>query len=162
MSIKLFITGGTIDKQYNPLNGELVFVKTHLSEMLEQAKNKADIELEVLMLKDSLDMNDNDRAIILEKCKAAKEEKILITHGTDTMVEIAQVLGKGISNKTIVLTGSMIPFSFGQSDALFNLGVAIGTIQFLPIGVFIAMNGKIFPWDNVRKNKAVGIFENCK
>ena len=125
MSIKLFITGGTIDKEYNPLNGELVFVKTHLSEMLEQAKNKVDIEPEVLMLKDSLDMNDNDRAIILEKCKATKEEKILITQGTDTMVETAQVLGENISDKTIVLTGAMVPFSFGQSDALFNLGLLL-------------------------------------
>ncbi len=162
MSIKLFITGGTIDKEYNPLNGELVFVKTHLSKMLEQVKNKIDIGPEVLMLKDSLDMNDNDRATILEKCKTTKEEKILITHGTDTMVETAQVLGESILDKTIVLTGSMIPFSFGQSDALFNLGVTIGAVQSLPLGVFIAMNGKIFPWDNVRKNKEIGEFENIK
>jgi len=162
MSIKLFITGGTIDKQYNPLNGELVFVKTHLLEMLERAKNKVDIEPEVLMLKDSLYMDDNDRAMILEKCKTAKEEKILITHGTDTMVETAQVLGKGISNKTIVLLGAMVPFSFGQSDALFNLGTAIAAVQILSKGIFIAMNGKIFPWDNVRKNKEIGEFENIK
>ena len=162
MSIKLFITGGTVDKQYNPLNGELVFVKTHLSEMLEQAKNKIDVEQEFVMLKDSLDMDDNDRAMILEKCKVAKEEKILITHGTDTMVETAQVLGKSISNKTIVLTGAMVPFSFGKTDALFNLGTAIAAVQVLSSGVFITMNGKIFPWDNVRKNKEIGEFENIK
>ena len=162
MSIKLFITGGTIDKQYNPLNGELVFVKTHLSEMLEQAKNKIDVEQEFVMLKDSLDMDDNDRAMILEKCKVAKEEKILITHGTDTMVETAQVLGKSISNKTIVLTGAMVPFSFGKTDALFNLGTAIAAVQVLSSGVFITMNGKIFSWDNVRKNKEIGEFENIK
>jgi len=162
MSIKLFITGGTIDKQYNPLNGELVFVKTHLPEILEQAKNKVDIELEVLMLKDSLDMNDNDRATILEKCKATKEERILITHGTDTMVETAQVLGKSISNKTIVLTGAMLPFSFGKTDTLFNLGTALAAVQILSNGVFIAMGGKIFPWDNVRKNKEIGEFKNIK
>jgi len=162
MSIKLFITGGTIDKQYSPLNGELIFVKTHLSEMLEQAKNKVDIDPEVLMLKDSLDMNDNDRAVILEKCKTTKEEKILITHGTDTMVETAQVLGKGISNKTIVLTGAMVPFSFGKTDTLFNLGTAVMACQLLSSGVFIAMGGKIFPWDNVRKNKEIGEFENIK
>ncbi len=162
MSIKLLITGGTIDKQYNPLNGELVFVKTHLPEMLEQAKNKVDIELELLMLKDSLDMNDNDRAMILEKCKATKEERILITHGTDTMVETAQVLGKSISNKTIVLTGAMVPFSFGKTDALFNLGTALAAVQILSNGVFIAMGGKIFPWNNVRKNKKIGEFENIK
>ena len=162
MSIKLFITGGTVDKQYNPLNGELVFVKTHLPEMLEQVKNKVDIGLEVLMLKDSLDMNDNDRAMILEKCKTAKEERILITHGTDTMVETAQVLGKSISNKTIVLTGAMVPFSFGKTDALFNLGTALASVQILSNGIFIAMGGKIFPWDNVRKNKEIGEFENIK
>ena len=162
MSIKLLITGGTVDKQYNPLNGELVFVKTHLPEMIEQAKNKVDIELEVLMLKDSLDMNDNDRAMILEKCNATKEERILITHGTDTMVETAQVLGKSISNKTIVLTGAMVPFSFGKTDALFNLGTALASVQILSNGIFIAMGGKIFPWDNVRKNKEIGEFENIK
>ena len=162
MSIKLLITGGTVDKQYNPLNGELVFVKTHLPEMIEQAKNKVDIELEVLMLKDSLDMNDNDRAMILEKCNETKEERILITHGTDTMVETAQVLGKSISNKTIVLTGAMVPFSFGKTDALFNLGTAIAAVQILSSGVFIVMGGKIFPWDNVRKNKEIGEFENIK
>ena len=162
MSIKLFITGGTVDKQYNPLNGELVFVKTHLPEMLEQVKNKVDIGLEVLMLKDSLDMNDNDRAMILEKCNATKEERILITHGTDTMVETAQVLGKSISNKTIVLTGAMVPFSFGKTDALFNLGTALASVQILSNGIFIAMGGKIFPWDNVRKNKEIGEFENIK
>jgi len=162
MSIKLLITGGTVDKQYNPLNGELVFVKTHLPEMIEQAKNKVYIELEVLMLKDSLDMNDNDRAMILEKCNATKEERILITHGTDTMVETAQVLGKSISNKTIVLTGAMVPFSFGKTDALFNLGTALASVQILSNGIFIAMGGKIFPWDNVRKNKEIGEFENIK
>ena len=162
MSIKLFITGGTIDKQYNSLDGEFVFVKTHLPEMLGQAKNKVDIEPEVLMLKDSLDMDNNDRAVILEKCKTTREEKILITHGTDTMVETAQVLGNGISNKTIVLTGAVVPFSFGQTDALFNLGTAISAVQLLPKGVFVAMNGKIFPWDNVRKNKKIGEFENIK
>jgi len=162
MSIKLLITGGTVDKQYNPLNGELVFVKTHLPEMIEQAKNKVYIELEVLMLKDSLDMNDNDRAMILEKCNATKEERILITHGTDTMVETAQVLGKSISNKTIVLTGAMVPFSFGKTDALFNLGTAIAAVQILSSGVFIVMGGKIFPWDKVRKNKKIGEFENIK
>ena len=162
MSIKLLITGGTVDKQYNPLNGELVFVKTHLPEMIEQAKNKVDIELEVLMLKDSLDMNDNDRAMILEKCNETKEERILITHGMDTMVETAQVLGKSISNKTIVLTGAMVPFSFGKTDALLNLGTALASVQILSNGVFIAMGGKIFPWDNVRKNKEIGEFENIK
>lgn len=162
MSIKLFITGGTIDKQYNSLSGELVFVKTHLLEMLKQAKNKVNIEPEVLMLKDSLDMNDDDRAIILEKCKKTKEERILITHGTDTIVETAQVLGKNISNKTIILTGAMVPFSFGQTDALFNLGTAIMAVQLLSNGVFVAMGGKIFPWDNVRKNKEIGEFKNIK
>lgn len=162
MFIKLFITGGTIDKEYDPITGGLVFIKTHLPEILKQAKNEIDFEMEVLMLKDSLDMSDNDRAIILKKSEIAKEEKILITHGTDTIVETAQVLGKNILNKTIVLTGAMTPFSFGNSDALFNLGFAIGAVQFLPSGVFVAMNGKIFSWDNVRKNKDIGVFENIK
>ncbi len=162
MSIKLFITGGTIDKQYNSLNGELIFDKTHLPEILKQAKNKININQEVLMLKDSLDMNNDDRAMILEKCKATSEEKILITHGTDTMVETAQVLGKNISNKTIVLTGAMIPFSFGNTDALFNIGTAITAAQILPNRVFITMNGHIFSYDNVRKNKEIGEFESIK
>ncbi len=159
MKIKLFITGGTIDKEYNELNGELIFRKSHLPEMLEQAKNKVDIKSETIMLKDSLYMKDSDRKKILEKCKSCKQDKIIITHGTDTMVETANVLGNKIKNKTIVLTGAMVPFSFGNSDALFNLGGGIIAAQALPKGVYIIMNGKIFNWNNVMKDKKIGEFK---
>lgn len=162
MKIKLFITGGTIDKEYNELNGELIFRKSHLPEMLEQAKSKADIKSETIMLKDSLYINNSDRKKILKKCKSCKQDKIIITHGTDTMVETAKVLGKNIKDKTIMLTGAMVPFSFGNSDALFNLGGAIIAAQALPKGVYIIMNGKIFEWDNVMKDKKIGEFKTKK
>ncbi len=155
-------TGGTIDKEYNQLNGELIFTKTNLPEMLKQAKCKMDIKLEIIMLKDSLDMVDSDREKILQKCRECEEDKLIVTHGTDTMVETAQVLGKAIKDKTIILLGAMIPYTFGGSDALFNLGCAITSVQSLPNGVYITMNGKIFSWDNVRKNKEIGEFEELK
>jgi len=160
MAIRILITGGTIDKEYNQLNGELIFTKSHLPEMLKQAKCKVAIELETVVLKDSLYMDDSDREKILQRCKDCKEDKIVITHGTDTMIETAKVVGGGnIKNKTIVLLGAMVPYTFGNSDALFNLGCAIAAVQFLPKGVYITMNGKIFSWDNVRKNKKIGEFE---
>lgn len=162
MVIKLFITGGTIDCERVEPGNKYVFKDTHLSEMLKQGRNKTDIDLEVLMLKDSIYMTDSDREKILEKCKSAKEDKIIITHGTDTMVETAQVLGENIKDKTIVLLGAMIPYNQKNSDALFNLGSAITTVQILPQGVYITMNGKIFSWDNVRKNKELQEFEELK
>jgi len=163
MKIKIFITGGTIDCQkIDEKTQKYIFTKTHIPEMLEQGRNRTKVNLEVLMLKDSLDMTDDDRKIILEKCKKAPENKIVITHGTDTMVETAQILGKNIKNKIIVLLGAMTPFVFKNSDALFNLGAAITAVQILKKGVYIAMNGKIFTWDNVRKNRKLGEFETLR
>lgn len=163
MKIKLFITGGTIDCQkIVQKTQKYIFTKTHIPEMLEQGRNRAKVNLEILMLKDSLDMTDGDRKLILEKCKKEVTDRIIITHGTDTMVETAKILGREIKNKTIVLLGAMTPFVFKKSDALFNLGGAVAAVQALPVGVYIAMNGKIFNWDNVRKNKKLGEFETLK
>ncbi len=142
--LKILITGGTLDKEYNPLNGELVYGKTHVEEMLKQANHKTDVVLEEVMLLDSLDMTEAQRQEILQRCKDSKEDKIIITHGTDTMVETAKLLGENIKDKTIVLTGSMVPYRFKDSDTLFNLGSAFTAVQTLTGGVFIAMQGKVF------------------
>ena len=158
-TIRILITGGTIDKEYDPLTGELTFPKSHLSNMLNQVKCKVRFVLEEVMLKDSLQMTSEDRKEILKKCIECLENKIIVTHGTDTMVETARILGKHARGKTIVLVGAMIPYAFGTSDALFNLGCAFSAVQALPQGVYITMNGKIFIWDNVRKNKESGDFE---
>lgn len=160
--IKLFVTGGTFDKEYNEIKGELFFKDTHLPEMLKMGRCKIQIEIRTLMMIDSLDMNEEDRKIILENCKNAKENKILITHGTDTMIDTAKVIANQINNKTIVLTGAMIPYKFGSSDGLFNLGSALAFVQTLPNGVYIAMNGKYFHWDRVKKNKDLGEFEEME
>ncbi len=157
--IKFFVTGGTFDKEYNELNSTLFFKDTHVAEMLKLGRCDLEIDVRTLMMIDSLDMTDEDRNIILENCKKTKEDKILITHGTDTMVETAELLGKEIKDKTIVLTGAMIPYRFGSSDGMFNLGSALSFVQTLPHGVYIAMNGKYFPWNNVRKNHSIGRFE---
>ena len=159
MKIKIFITGGTFDKEYNELNGELLFKNTHLAEMLELGRCDLETDSKTLMMIDSLQMTDKDRQVILENCKKTPEERIVITHGTDTMPETAALLGKNLKNKTVVLTGAMVPYKFGSSDGLFNLGSALSFVQVLPHGVYIAMNGKYFNWDNVRKNKSVGKFE---
>lgn len=157
--LRILITGGTIDKEYDPLTGELTFPKSHLSNMLNQVRCKVKFVLEEVMLKDSLQMTSEDREEILKKCIDCLENKIIITHGTDTMVETARVLSKNVRGKTIVLVGAMIPYAFGASDALFNLGCAFSAVQALPEGVYITMNGKIFTWDNVRKNQESGEFE---
>ncbi len=162
MAIRIFITGGTFDKAYNELDGKLYFKDTHLPEMLALGRCKLEVALRTLMMVDSLEMTDADRQIIVEQCTRAREEHILITHGTDTMEVTAQVLGKAIHNKTIVLTGAMIPYKFGSSDGLFNLGSAMAFVQVLPPGVYIAMNGKCFTWDNVKKNRKTGEFEERK
>ncbi len=156
--IQLFVTGGTISKVYNELNGELHCNKLHINDMLTQAKITLDIKIKTLMLKDSLEINDEDREEIFQNCNNSKSSQNIIIHGTDTMVQSAKKLS-GIKDKTIVLTGAMIPFSFKNSDAMFNLGVAIGAVQVLNSGVYICMNGKIFEWDKVVKNKEFGIFE---
>ena len=157
--IKIFVTGGTFDKEYNDLDGQLFFKDTHLSEILELGRSRLDVDIETLMMIDSLDMTAADREKIAQKCLEANEDKIVITHGTDTMVETAKVLANKIKNKTIVLTGAMVPYVFRNSDGLFNLGAALAFAQTLPDGVYIAMNGKYFNWDNVRKNKEIGEFE---
>jgi L-asparaginase len=159
MTIKIIVTGGTFDKEYKELTGELFFRNTHVPDMLELGRAKIDVKIRTLMLIDSLEMTGNHRKIILEKCQRSKEDKIIITHGTDTMAETAKFLGQYIKNKTIVLTGAMIPYTFGSSDGLFNLGSALSFVQSLPHGVYIAMNGEYFNWDNVRKNKETGVFE---
>lgn len=158
-AIRILITGGTIDKEYDPLTGELTFSKSHLSNMLNQVRCKVRVILEEVMLKDSLQMMDEDRMEILKRCNESPEGKIIVTHGTDTMVETARVLGDRARGKTVVLVGAMIPYAFGASDALFNLGCAFSAVQALQPGVYITMNGRIFHWDNVRKNRESGVFE---
>lgn len=160
MPIRIFVTGGTFDKEYNELNGELYFKDTHLHEMLRLGRSKLELEVTTLMMMDSLDMNEQDRQTIAKACMDVAEKKILITHGTDTMPETAALLAGLIKDKTIVLTGAMVPYKFGSSDGLFNLGSALGFVQTLPPGVYVAMNGKIFEGENVRKNKVKGEFES--
>ena len=160
--IKIFVTGGTFDKEYNELNGELYFKETHLHEMLELGRSQLRVDIETIMMKDSLEMSKNNRNTIVQKCLKSDENQILITHGTDTMVETAKLLAEKITTKTIVLTGAMIPYKFGSSDGLFNLGSALSFLQSLPKGIYIAMNGNIFNWSNVKKNKKLGLFQPLK
>jgi L-asparaginase len=159
MKIKLIITGGTIDKSYNMNNGELHFVDSHIPSMLTEARCKADFELDKILLKDSLDMDDNDRQKILETVQNSQQSRIIITHGTDTMVQTAQFLEQQVEDKTIVFTGAMIPYVFKKSDSLFNLGTAFAAVQCLPAGIYITMNGRVFAANNVIKNRGEGIFE---
>jgi L-asparaginase len=160
--IRILITGGTIDKEYDPLSGELIFGKSHLSNILNQVRCRVKVVLEEVMLKDSLHLMPEDREAILKKCIHCLEDKIIVTHGTDTMVDTAQVLGRHVEGKTVILVGAMIPYAFGASDALFNLGCAFSAVQALQQGVYITMNGKIFTWDNVIKNRKSGEFEALK
>ncbi|WP_126973148.1 asparaginase domain-containing protein [Gynurincola endophyticus] len=162
MVVRIFITGGTFDKEYNELNGQLFFKDTHLHELLDMGRNKVSVEIRTLMMIDSLEMTDQDRELISRQCVQCEETRIVITHGTDTMTETAKVLAKEVKDKTIVLTGAMIPIKFGSSDGLFNLGSALAFSQVLPHGVYVAMNGRVFNWDNVRKNKQTGTFEELK
>ena len=162
MKTGIFITGGTFDKEYNELDGKLFFKDTHIKEMLKLGRCNVDVEVRTLMMIDSLEMTNEDRKTILENCVKCPEEKIVITHGTDTMAETARFLGPKIKNKTVVLTGAMVPYTFGSSDGLFNLGSALAFAQMLPHGVYVVMNGKKFAWDNVRKNKKTGEFEELK
>ena len=157
--IAIFATGGTFDKEYNELNGELYFRQTHVPEMLALGRSKAPVRLQVLMMKDSLNMTDEDRQVIANACQQAEEKAIVITHGTDTMEQTASFLAGSMSGKTVVLTGAMIPYKFGSSDGLFNLGSALAFAQVLATGVYIAMNGRYFAWNSVTKNRVAGIFE---
>jgi len=162
MAIRIFVTGGTFDKEYNELDGRLLFKETHVPEMLTLGRSKVDTVVATLMMIDSLDMTAEDRDAIVRECGRAQEDRIVITHGTDTMEVTAAVLGRAAQGKTIVLTGAMIPYKFGSSDGLFNLGSALAFVQTLPPGVYIAMNGRCFPWDNVQKNRRTGRFEEIR
>ena len=157
--IRIFVTGGTFDKEYNELAGTLFFKDTHLTEMLRLGRSRLDVTVRTLMMIDSLEMTDADRALIVEHCRRSEEQQIVITHGTDTMVETAAALAAGVTGKTIVLTGAMVPYAFGSSDGLFNLGSALSFAQTLPAGVYLAMNGRCFEWNRVRKNRETGVFE---
>ncbi|CAN5433983.1 asparaginase domain-containing protein [soil metagenome] len=159
MSIRILVTGGTFDKEYNERTGELFFKDTHLAEMLERGRSRVPVSIRTVMMIDSLEMTDADRTLIAQNCVQAEEDRIVITHGTDTMTDTAAVIARTVSDKTVVLTGAMIPWAFGSSDGLFNLGSALSFVQALPAGVFIAMNGKCFPWDRCRKNRERGVFE---
>ena len=159
MKIRLLVTGGTFDKEYNELEGSLFFQDTHLPEMLRLGRCQLDLEIERLLMIDSLEMTDAHRERILQACLAARGERIVITHGTDTMEVTARYLGERVKGQTIVLTGAMVPYSVSGSDALFNLGSAIAAAQLVPAGVYIAMNGRCFPWHAVRKDRTRGVFE---
>ena len=160
--IKIFITGGTFDKEYNELTGELYFKNSHMYELLELGRCRLDVDIETLMMVDSIEMSKTERNYIIQKCIEEPIKQIIITHGTDTMVKTARILANAVNDKTIVLTGAMIPVRFGSSDGLFNMGSALSFVQALSPGVYIAMNGQIFNQENVRKNKKLGIFEGTE
>jgi len=159
MGILIIVTGGTFDKEYNELTGELFFKQTHLPEMLRLGRSLVETRIVTLDMIDSLYMTDEYRQVLATQCNEAEEDSIIITHGTDTMAETAIFLDKQATDKTIVLTGAMIPYKFGSSDGLFNLGGAMAFVQTMPQGVYVAMNGRCFPAGRVRKNKATGVFE---
>lgn len=162
MALKILITGGTFDKEYDEINGSLYFKETHMAEILELGRSRVDVNIEKLMLIDSLDMTFSQRELIVNKCIESEDDQIVITHGTDTMTNTGKMLAEKKMDKTIVLTGAMIPYKFGSSDGLFNLGGAIAYAQSLPSGVYIAMNGQFFEWDKVEKNREKGVFESTK
>ena len=159
MAVRILITGGTFDKEYDEIIGKLYFKDTHMREILDLGRSKLDVKIRTLMLLDSLDMTNDDRNVILDNCKRVSESQIVITHGTDTMTDTAKVLAEASMEKTIVITGAMIPYKFGSSDGLFNFGGALAFAQSLPHGVYIAMNGRYFDWNKVQKNKKTGVFE---
>lgn len=160
MGICLLVTGGTFDKEYDEITARLIFKDSHVDNMLKLGRCRLDVAISTVMMKDSLDMTDADREAIAQLCRDCSSPQILITHGTDTMVDTAAFLARRVTEKTIVLTGAMVPFAFGSSDGLFNLGSALSFVQVLPPGVFIAMNGRYFSWDRVRKNRESGVFES--
>jgi L-asparaginase len=160
--VRIFVTGGTFDKTYDEIKGQLSFADTHLPEMLRLGRARLEVSVRTLMMIDSLEMTDADREMIVRNCQQCEESCIVITHGTDTMVETARALAAAaLDGKTIVLTGAMVPYAFGSSDGLFNLGSALSFVQVLPPGVYVAMNGRHFPWDAVRKNRETGVFETA-
>jgi L-asparaginase len=154
------VTGGTFDKKYDELTGRLFFRDTHVPEMLRLGRCRLDVTLETVMMVDSLELDDAGRERIVQQARASEETAIVVTHGTDTIVQTARALAQAsLANKTIVVTGAMVPYAFGSSDGLFNLGSALSFVQVLPPGVYIAMNGQHFSWNVVRKNTASGYFE---
>ena len=157
--IKIFVTGGTFDKDYDEKNGKLFFKETHMSEILELGRSKVEVDIETLMMIDSLDMTDKERNKIVQNCINTEERQIIITHGTDTMTKTAKEIGEKKLPKTIVITGAMIPYKFGTSDGLFNIASALAYVQTLPNGVYVAMNGRVFECNKVKKNIDTGIFE---
>jgi L-asparaginase len=159
MAIRILVTGGTFDKEYDELTGRLYFKDTHIEEMLRLGRCRVPVAVETVMMRDSLEMSPMDRESIASRCREAAEKWIVVTHGTDTMVETAAVLAAAATGKSIVLTGAMVPWAFGSSDGLFNLGSALSFVQLLPPGVYVAMNGRCFPWNDVRKDKERGVFE---
>jgi len=160
--IRIFVAGGTFDKTYDEIKGSLAFEDTHLPEMLRLGRSRVEVTIRTLMMVDSLDMTDADREMIVRNCEQCEESRIVITHGTDTMVDTARAIAAStrLTTKTVVLTGAMIPYAFGSSDGLFNLGSALSFAQVLPAGVFVAMNGQHFEWNKVRKNRETGVFES--
>ena len=157
--IRIFVTGGTFDKTYDKIHVRLSFGDTHLPEMLRLGRSRVDVAIHTLMMIDSLEMTDTDRELVVRSCQHFDDTCIVLTLGTDTMVETAAALARGVTGKTIVLTGAMIPYAFGSSDGLFNLGSALSLVQVLPPGVYVAMNGRHFEWDKVSKNRETGVFE---
>jgi L-asparaginase len=158
--IRIVVTGGTFDKEYNELSGTLFFKETHVPEMLSLGRCRVEVVVETLLMMDSLDMTAADRRRIVDACRAAEESRLVVTHGTDTMVDTARAIAAdpSLSAKTIVLTGAMVPYAFGSSDGLFNLGSSLSFVQTLPAGVYVAMNGRYFAWDAVEKDRAAGVF----
>ncbi len=159
MAIRILVTGGTFDKDYDELTGRLHFKDSNVADMLKLGRCRVEVNIRTVMLVDSLEMSEADRALIAQNCAQAEENQVVITHGTDTMVETAAAVARVVRDKTVVLTGAMIPYAFGSSDGMFNLGSALSFVQALPPGVYIAMNGKCFPWDRCRKNRERGEFE---
>ena len=158
--IRILVTGGTFDKKYDELTGRLYFQDTHVQEMLRLGRCRLDVTVETVMMVDSLELDDAGRRTIVDQARRSQETAIVVTHGTDTMVQTARALADAaLDGKTIVLTGAMVPYAFGSSDGLFNLGSALAFAQALPAGTYVAMNGRYFNWYNVRKNKQTGIFE---
>lgn len=162
MSIKILVTGGTFDKEHDPISEKFIFNESHVPALLKIARSLLDTKVRTIMLIDSLDITSSDHDIILKACQDAKEERIVITHGTSNMEKTARMLGEQIKDKTIVLTGAMVPYTFLNSDALFNMGAALAFVQTLPHGVYVAMNGKYYHWNNVTKNTKLGLFEERK
>lgn len=162
MAIRILITGGTFDKEYDEISGHLYFKDTHVAEMLKLGRCRLDVQIRTVMMVDSLDMTNEDRQLILQNCLKVPERQVVITHGTDTMIETARMLAAEIKHKTVVLTGAMIPYAFGSSDGLFNLGSALSLVQVLPYGVYVAMNGEYFLWNKVQKNAKLGVFERIE